>query len=162
MGIVTRDLPKTISTDFKLILKGVFGAKCSRTDKENVFKGCLPQILLGPFLNTLSHLIFQSNSNFSRLNPFHATDLFLYILKLLQKQRFSFSRGYRKGPVAWNGLNFTAWKVTFSATKDPVEVNNVNCFSFFLFLSILSVATTRSDSNNYYAKFPIKLTFLSP
>ena len=23
-------------------------------------KGCLPQILLGPFLNTLSHIIFQS------------------------------------------------------------------------------------------------------
>ena len=102
MGIVTRYLPKTISTDFKLILKGVFEAKCSRTDKEKFFKGCLPQILHGPFLNTLSHLIFQSNSNFSRLNPFHATDLFLYILKLLQKQRFSFRGGIERGQ--WHGM----------------------------------------------------------
>ena len=30
--------------------------KYSRMDQVKFFKGCLPQILLGPFLNTLSHL----------------------------------------------------------------------------------------------------------
>ena len=30
--------------------------KPSRMDQVKFFKGCLPQILLGPFLNTLSHM----------------------------------------------------------------------------------------------------------
>ena len=34
----------------------LFGTKYSRMDQLNFFKGCLPQITLGPFLNTLSHL----------------------------------------------------------------------------------------------------------
>ena len=34
------------------------------------------------------------------VNPFNATDLFLYPLKTLENQRLShFSRGYRKRPV---------------------------------------------------------------
>ena len=40
----------------------LFGKKYSRTDKVKFFKGCLPQILLSLFLNTLSHLyIFKIN-----------------------------------------------------------------------------------------------------
>ena len=35
-----------------------FELKNSRIDQVKFFKGCLPQILLGPFLNTLSHLTF--------------------------------------------------------------------------------------------------------
>ena len=31
--------------------------KGSRTDQVRLFKGCLLQILLGPFLNTLIHII---------------------------------------------------------------------------------------------------------
>ena len=31
----------------------------SRMDQVKVFKGCLPQILLGPFLNTVTQLILQ-------------------------------------------------------------------------------------------------------
>ena len=37
-------------------LMGTYGSKHSRMDQIKVFKGFLPQILLGPFLNTLSHL----------------------------------------------------------------------------------------------------------
>ena len=33
-----------------------FGTKYSRMDQVKFFKGCLPQILLGPFLNALTHL----------------------------------------------------------------------------------------------------------
>ena len=29
----------------------------SKNEPSKIFKGCLPQILLGPFLNTLTHLI---------------------------------------------------------------------------------------------------------
>ena len=32
-----------------------FGIKYSRMDQANFFNGCLPQIFLGSFLNTLSH-----------------------------------------------------------------------------------------------------------
>ena len=34
--------------------EGIYGAKYSRMNQVKFFKGCLPQILLGPFLNTLS------------------------------------------------------------------------------------------------------------
>ena len=33
-----------------------YGTKYSRMDQV-IFKGCIPQILLGPFLNTLSHVV---------------------------------------------------------------------------------------------------------
>ena len=33
-----------------------FGSRYSRMDKVKFLKGCLPQILLDPFLNTLTHL----------------------------------------------------------------------------------------------------------
>ena len=33
-----------------------FGAKYSRMERVTFFKDCLPEILLGPFLNTLPHL----------------------------------------------------------------------------------------------------------
>ena len=32
------------------------GTKYSRMDQAKFFKGCLPQILLDPFLNTLTHV----------------------------------------------------------------------------------------------------------
>ena len=35
---------------------GLFESKYSRMDHVKFFKGCPSQILLGPFLNTLSHL----------------------------------------------------------------------------------------------------------
>ena len=35
---------------------GAFGTNYSRIDQGKFFKGCLPQISLGPFLNILSHL----------------------------------------------------------------------------------------------------------
>ena len=39
------------------------------------------------------------------LNLFHATGLFLYPFKTWENQRFSYIfRGYKKRPVAWNGL----------------------------------------------------------
>ena len=34
----------------------LFGTMYSRMDLVNFFKGCLPQISLGPFMNALSHL----------------------------------------------------------------------------------------------------------
>ena len=39
-----------------IILTFIWGNCLSRSYSLKVFKGCLPQILLGPFLNTLSHL----------------------------------------------------------------------------------------------------------
>ena len=35
----------------------LYETEYSRIDQVNFFKGCLPQILLGPFLNTLSHML---------------------------------------------------------------------------------------------------------
>ena len=44
----------------------------SRPYRFKFFKGCLPQILLGPFLNTLSHmsLIAYANAIFEKYSSF--------------------------------------------------------------------------------------------
>ena len=66
------------------------------------------------------------------INPFHATGLFRYPLKISQNQMFSdVFRGYRKRPVAWNELNDKS-KILFfikfgdcmliSGQKQPPEV----------------------------------------
>ena len=36
--------------------KCIYGTRFSRMDQVKFFKGCLAQILLGPFLNTMSHI----------------------------------------------------------------------------------------------------------
>ena len=46
---------------------------------QNVFKGCLPQILLGPFLNTLTHLYVLSEEIFIVFSPIKS---FLYLLNI--------------------------------------------------------------------------------
>ena len=50
--------------------------------------------------------VFQFLHNMKMLvNPFHATRLFRYALKTSENLKFSdVFRGYRNGPVAWNGL----------------------------------------------------------
>ena len=40
-----------------------YETKYSRMDQVKFFKGCLPQMLLGPFLNTLSHLKLHEKYN---------------------------------------------------------------------------------------------------
>ena len=52
------------------------------------FKGCLPQILLGPLLNTFSHICYisQNSVSFSHkraLNSFLANAPILYPLKII-------------------------------------------------------------------------------
>ena len=81
----------------------------SRTYRLKFFKGCLPEILLGPFLNALTHTF--RNPQFSQYvgslipHPFHAVGLFLYSLKTSENHRASDAfRWYRKRPVALNGL----------------------------------------------------------
>ena len=42
--------------EFKIFLyERIYGATYSRIDQVKLFKGCLPQILVGPFLNTLPY-----------------------------------------------------------------------------------------------------------
>ena len=51
---------RQVKSYFRYSLKNLspsFGTKSSRMDQVKVFKGCLPQISLGPFLNTLSPLL---------------------------------------------------------------------------------------------------------
>ena len=43
----------------------LFGTKYSRMDQVKFLKGCLPQVLLGPFLDTLSHLVLKNMIQFT-------------------------------------------------------------------------------------------------
>ena len=49
-----KDIPNV--SNWKL-RKETIESKYSRIDQVKFFKGCLPQILLGPFLKTLSQLV---------------------------------------------------------------------------------------------------------
>ena len=39
----------------------IYGTKYSKMNQVKSFKGCLPQIPLGPFLNTLTHMFLQKD-----------------------------------------------------------------------------------------------------
>ena len=55
-------------------------------------------------LTCISIIQYFHNGNID-LNPFHATGLFLYPLKISENLWFSYVfRGYRKRPVTWNRL----------------------------------------------------------
>ena len=66
-----------------------FGTKWSRMDQVKFFKGCLSQILLGPFLNTMFHVLIISTLNSTemllvvqyQLSTFKFLFHFLYIHK---------------------------------------------------------------------------------
>ena len=49
--------------------------------QQHIFKGCLPQILLGPFLNTLSHLFNLCTSGDS---------VFLHAISLTLKVKLTY------------------------------------------------------------------------
>ena len=46
-----------LDTKTKILIRD----KLFKNGPSKIFKGCLPQILLGPFLNTLSHETEQNN-----------------------------------------------------------------------------------------------------
>ena len=59
------------------------------------------------------------------INLFHATGIFLYPLKTSKNQRFfDIFRGYRKKPVAWNGLKIPLALLWLSSIR----------YTFFLML----------------------------
>ena len=47
----------------------LFGTRYSRIDQVKFFKGCLPQMLLGPFLDILFHLLHNSENYIYLLGP---------------------------------------------------------------------------------------------
>ena len=79
----------------------------SETDKEDSFLG-----------NFEEDVLFVS-----LINSVHVTGLFLYPLKTSENQRFSYVfRGYRKRPVAWNGLIFLKKKSKFDLIFQDKEL----------------------------------------
>ena len=50
-----------VKTDMKMMM--IYGSMYSRMNQVNFFKGSLPQISLGPFLNTLTHIIVFDKYN---------------------------------------------------------------------------------------------------
>ena len=58
-------------------MEGVSGTKYSRMDQVKFFKVCLPQISLGPFLNTLPYLLkMEELGNFIRLENIRKAEVF--------------------------------------------------------------------------------------
>ena len=55
----------------------LFETKYSRMDQVKFFKVCLPQILLGPFLNTLTHILEEliSREKVKQFDMIEAIDL---------------------------------------------------------------------------------------
>ena len=64
LNIFSSNIGKNLKThqysNFDPIVQSIEYLTLSRPDPFKFFKGCLPQILLGPILNTLSHLSKQT------------------------------------------------------------------------------------------------------
>ena len=60
----------------------------SRMDQVKVFKGCLPQNLLGLFLNTLSHMTLEIRRTFALPHPPLGYQISLIFFKSLANQAF--------------------------------------------------------------------------
>ena len=74
----------------------------SRPYPFKFFKRCLPQILLGLFLNTLSHM-YASFLSYTRINLFLSNVTFLHPLETPENYRFSdVFRGYRNMTLSTN------------------------------------------------------------
>ena len=51
--------------------------KIFKNGSSKIFKGCLPQILLGPFLNTLAHMQISKIQRFAKVvNSSHSLTIF--------------------------------------------------------------------------------------
>ena len=82
---------------------------CGRQPLKNLKRyglltGCLLQILLGPFLNTFSHLLLGYSVTLFRLTYFRWFTKSSGLTKISENQRFfNVFRGYRKRLVERNG-----------------------------------------------------------
>ena len=65
----------TLILIFHACLQTTHGSRYSRMNQVKYFKGCIPQILLAPFLNTLIHIYF--NFFFGNFSFVHLICLFL-------------------------------------------------------------------------------------
>ena len=81
-----------------------FGSRYSRMDQVRFFKGWLPQILLDPFLNTLTLLLFPEMQTCHML-PLNASVFYQYhSTRCCQKSFLSCSF-----LVFWNSVAFLSW-----------------------------------------------------
>ena len=91
----------------------LYATKYSRIDQVKFFKGCYPQILLGPFLNTLPHLLILL---------LLLIDIFLLLINCLENDGIS---------IFQNNLVWEHMELWFRNTKLRVE-NNFNSISYHL------------------------------
>ena len=73
-----------------------YGIKYSRMDQVKFFKGCLLQILLGPFLNTLPHMNFTHSSKTVRFIWNNTYNVTLFFVKLQSKPAINKRRHRRR------------------------------------------------------------------
>ena len=94
----------------------------SRPYPFKIFKGSLPQILLGQFLNTLSHIIFQDTD--LAINPFSTSVPLLYPLETSEKLCFQRIQKWNVGVSTFNHLNivFNVIIKIFSVQSDGAGI----------------------------------------
>ena len=86
------------------LFHGCFSRFLNCANGTKLCKASLKVITLG-VLPIFIQAITTKQSQALVINPFQATGLFWYPLKTSENQRFSdVFRGFRKRPVAWNGL----------------------------------------------------------
>ena len=66
----------------------------SRMDQVKVFKSSLPQISLGPFLNTLSQITITDHLNIEVINMITVTELKMVTQKCMENEVVYFPRKY--------------------------------------------------------------------
>ena len=89
---------RVLNTPLNFLKKTVYGTKYSRMDQVNSFKGCLPQILLGPFLNILIYIYI-----YIYINIYIYKYILIYMYVILQIQRLFRVSGLPKFQKIYGG-----------------------------------------------------------
>ena len=103
--------------------------KYSRMDQVKFFKSCLPQILLGPFLNTLSQIVHRRVYSVHVSQFFHAVHFWKFLLPVLvywirnTHKQLEVCNWYNLGPFF--NKKFWLFRLEMKSAKFPVC--NLSC-----------------------------------
>ena len=86
----SKKIKRVFSCIFSVYLES-FGTKVFNNGPSKIFKGCLPQILRGPFLNTLPYFILPVSflAHIEILEVFWKASSIQYVLKMFRKTKIS-------------------------------------------------------------------------
>ena len=124
----------------------------SRRYHFKFFKGCLPQISRGPFLNTLPHVIFNKF-----IQPISSKHFLLTLWTRHKTLVFCRFQGDQKGKLERNSLNSSLSFLTFLKGKIVLRRATSSCFS--IYLKPMDSNWNQNKKKVHMEKYPLPVQF---